>query len=164
VRSTDTDISQVQSRLQELGLYSGTIDGIFGPATQAALRSFQKQRRLTPDGRIGPQTRNLLFCRFQFENYARAAGRQGGHDWFQWRVFMADPPERLGTVRSVEYRLHETFPDPIRIVEDRVSRFAIESSGWGEFWIFITIYLTDGSEENTQHWLDLSKPWPSDGQ
>ena len=55
----------------------------------------------------------------------------------------------------VEYRLHKTFPDPIRLVDDHKSKFALEQGGWGEFWIFITVFLKDGREVQTKHYLEL---------
>lgn len=96
---------------------------------------------------------------FKFDNYSRHFGSRGDYQWFQWKVFMDEPEEKLEKVSSVEYRLHKTFPNPIRIVEDRSSKFTISSAGWGEFWIFITIYLNDGTEKHTKYYLDLGKPW-----
>lgn len=31
-----------------------------------------------------------------------------------------------------------------------------------EIWIYITIYLKDGTEENTKYYLKLGKSWPED--
>jgi hypothetical protein len=95
---------------------------------------------------------------FKFNNYSLPSGKRGKLNWFKWKVFMDELPERLRKVKSVEYRLHETFPDPIRVVEDRNSRFALQSEGWGEFIIYIVIYLEDGTEEYGEYKLDLSKP------
>lgn len=97
--------------------------------------------------------------RFRFNNFSRHVGSRGNYEWFEWKVFMDEPPENLANVKSVEYRLHESFPNPIRIVVDWNSQFALRSEGWGEFWILITIYLKDGTEEHTKYYLDLSKPW-----
>jgi len=101
---------------------------------------------------------------FKFANYARfvASRKVGGEniDWHQWMVFMDEPPDRCDLVRSVEYRLHDTFPNPIRVVTDRSSRFALSSAGWGEFRIFITVHLKDGGVERTHHDLDLSREPP----
>lgn len=56
------DVWLVQQRLADLG-YSqvGVIDGIFGRATDAAVRAFQQQQRLEVDGIVGPQTWASLF-------------------------------------------------------------------------------------------------------
>ena len=109
---------------------------------------------------------------FRFNNYARAvevaperrsrAPSPSDTDWYEWRVFMDEPPEKLDLVSHVEYRLHQTFVEPIRTVFDRNSHFALDSSGWGEFVIHITIYLKDGTESYAKYALDLSKPPPPD--
>ena len=99
---------------------------------------------------------------FKFNNYSRFVRKRGDYYWFVWKVFMDEPAEKTEKVESVEYRLHETFPNPIRTVEDRDSRFALKAMGWGEFMIFITVFLKDGTEVHTEYDLDLDKPWPDD--
>lgn len=49
-----------QSELAAVGCYKGAIDGIMGPATDAAILEFQKAAGLTPDGELGPQTEAKL--------------------------------------------------------------------------------------------------------
>lgn len=51
----------LQSRLTELGFSPGAIDGIFGPATEAAVMAFQKSNGLLADGIVGPRTSKELF-------------------------------------------------------------------------------------------------------
>src|SRR6185503_9920070 len=101
---------------------------------------------------------------FKFDNYARFVARRtvGDEDidWHQWMVFMDEPPATCDLVQSVEYRLHDTFPNPIRVISDRGSRFALSSAGWGEFRIAITVHLKDGTVQRTYHDLDLSKEPP----
>lgn len=113
----------------------------------------------------------MIIMEFKFNNYSRYIGarrigdRYGGRykrEWYEWNVFMDEPADKLEKVRSVEYRLHETFPNPIRIVEDRNSRFSLISTGWGNFTIYITVYLKDGTEEHTKYDMDLNKTWPAD--
>lgn len=54
-------ISDIQRRLADLGLYSGTIDGSNGPLTRAAVTAFQTAHGLIADGIPGPVTQSLLF-------------------------------------------------------------------------------------------------------
>jgi hypothetical protein len=53
-------VRALQTRLKELGFNPGTVDGIFGPNTLAAVKSFQKSRGLTADGIVGINTRTAL--------------------------------------------------------------------------------------------------------
>jgi murein DD-endopeptidase MepM/ murein hydrolase activator NlpD len=57
-RSSGTAALQVALRAKEL--YSGTIDGIRGPATREGVRRFQARRGLVVDGIAGPRTRRAL--------------------------------------------------------------------------------------------------------
>jgi Transglycosylase SLT domain/Putative peptidoglycan binding domain len=53
-------LAGLQVALRRHGLYAGAIDAVAGPQTQAALLSFQKHRKLVPDGIVGPKTRRAL--------------------------------------------------------------------------------------------------------
>jgi L,D-transpeptidase ErfK/SrfK len=50
------DVENVQRRLNELGYYTGDINGIYDKATAEAVRSFQKNFNLVADGIVGPLT------------------------------------------------------------------------------------------------------------
>ncbi|WP_204166842.1 peptidoglycan-binding domain-containing protein [Bacillus sp. CGMCC 1.16541] len=50
----------IQSTLKCLGYNPGTIDGIYGKTTEAAVKAFQKKRGLTEDGVVGKQTYHYL--------------------------------------------------------------------------------------------------------
>jgi LysM repeat protein len=50
------DVAVLQFLLTRLGLYNGPLDGYLGTATDAALRRYQRQVHLKPDGVVGPRT------------------------------------------------------------------------------------------------------------
>ena len=54
-------VGTIQTRLQELGYYSGPITQVNDTATAAALKAFQKANGLKADGVAGAQTQTLLF-------------------------------------------------------------------------------------------------------
>ena len=49
MKKTYTDRRNIQSALSELGLYSSTIDGLFGKGTEAALKAYNKKYLGNPD-------------------------------------------------------------------------------------------------------------------
>jgi hypothetical protein len=59
--SRGPEVAQIQQQLTQLGLYSGTADGVFGGGTDSAVRTFQSNAGLTVDGRVGPETWAALF-------------------------------------------------------------------------------------------------------
>ncbi len=58
--STGTEVRQIQTALKRQGYYSGAVDGIFGSATQTAVRKFQAAKGLTVDGICGSATLSAL--------------------------------------------------------------------------------------------------------
>jgi len=54
------NVAALQVAMSALGLYPHPVDGITGPWTQHAVRTFQAQHGLTVDGVAGPQTRAAL--------------------------------------------------------------------------------------------------------
>lgn len=56
-----SSMGAVQQRLADLGYYTGTVDGLSGPATKKAITLFQQQHGLSADGIYGPATAAVLF-------------------------------------------------------------------------------------------------------
>ncbi len=61
VGSMGPEVQRIQTVLQQQGFYAGALDGVFGGATEAAVRAFQKRAGLDIDGIVGAQTWAQLF-------------------------------------------------------------------------------------------------------
>jgi len=101
----------------------------------------------------------------RFNNYARMLEKRGiqavDERWYRSLVFVDEDDGTLDKIDSITYVLHSTFPDPVRVVNDRSSKFALEMTGWGSFSMKIRIRYKNGTEEYTRYFLDLSKEWPT---
>jgi peptidoglycan hydrolase-like protein with peptidoglycan-binding domain len=71
-RSSNTAALQVALRAK--ATYSGTVDGILGPATRDGVRRFQARRGLAVDGVAGPRTRHALGWHGRHSLGSRAIG------------------------------------------------------------------------------------------
>ena len=60
IGSQGSAVALLQSKLKELGYYTGTADGIFGTVTAAAVTAFQRANGLTADGIAGEKTLSKL--------------------------------------------------------------------------------------------------------
>ena len=58
--STGATVRQIQTKLKSWGYYSGAVDGVYGSATESAVKAFQKKNGLAVDGKAGPQTLKAL--------------------------------------------------------------------------------------------------------
>lgn len=58
--SSGNTVSQIQTALKKQGFYTGAVDGNYGSATESAVKAFQQDRGLTPDGKAGAWTLKAL--------------------------------------------------------------------------------------------------------
>ncbi len=54
--STGSEVKKIQQKLKSLGYYNGSVDGIYGKNTKAAVTKFQKNCGITADGICGKTT------------------------------------------------------------------------------------------------------------
>jgi murein DD-endopeptidase MepM/ murein hydrolase activator NlpD len=59
----DPAVAVLQATLQSRGLYTAAVDGVRGPATDAAVRAAQRRAGLAVDGVVGPRTLRALRLR-----------------------------------------------------------------------------------------------------
>jgi peptidoglycan hydrolase-like protein with peptidoglycan-binding domain len=56
----NNEVTKLQERLKEEGVYSGPITGYYGNLTMAAVKKYQKLNGLDQLGSVGPGTRAAL--------------------------------------------------------------------------------------------------------
>lgn len=58
--SSGQAVSQIQTVLKNQGFYTGSVDGVFGSATEKAVKAFQSAYGLTVDGKAGTRTLSAM--------------------------------------------------------------------------------------------------------
>lgn len=54
--SRGDEVKQIQTKLKNWGYYTGSVDGVYGSGTLAAVKKFQRKNGLTADGIAGTKT------------------------------------------------------------------------------------------------------------
>jgi hypothetical protein len=83
--------------------------------------------------------------------------RQIDAERWDWAVWVEGTKEELAGIGSVEYTLHPTFSNPVRVVTDRRTKFRLEEYGNGEFQIRARLELKSGRTKTLRHWLKLER-------
>ena len=75
--STGDEVKEVQRRLKKWGYYNGSVDGVFGAGTRAAVIAFQKKNGLTADGIVGKATYEALGINVNSGSVTQTGGMNG---------------------------------------------------------------------------------------
>ena len=75
--STGGEVKEVQRRLKKWGYYNGSVDGVFGAGTRAAVIAFQKKNGLTADGVVGKATYKALGMTGSYNSLSGQSGQSG---------------------------------------------------------------------------------------
>jgi N-acetylmuramoyl-L-alanine amidase len=84
------DVADLQRRLSDLGFDPDRVDGVFGTRTDRALRDFQRNYGLVPDGVAGPTTFKALTQLRRAVVGGRAHLLREDHRWERSRTGVAD--------------------------------------------------------------------------
>lgn len=108
-------VTEIQTRLKNWGYYSGDVDGVFGSATEKAVKFFQQKNGLTADGVVGAQTLAAL----GINGGASGGNQQSGDVYLLARVISAEARGEpyigqvaVGAVVLNRVR-HSSFPNSI---------------------------------------------------
>lgn len=115
---TNHPVHTLQYLLRARG-HSLTVDGDFGPKTDAAVRAFQRDKGLAVDGIVGPNTWTALII--QIKRGSTGDAVRGVQEEFQFRNQSGDPniglqidgifgPQTEATVRGFQKALSVDIP------------------------------------------------------
>jgi transcription initiation factor IIF auxiliary subunit len=118
-----------------------------------------KVRILYKNGRVEDIEHQLTFrkpitpahANLTVENWSR----QIEPGWWEWGIRIKGTPAELDRIRCVEYTLHASFPNPVRLVCSRTNGFELTARGWGTFTVPIKLMLKDGSIRELSHQLEF---------
>lgn len=85
--SSGATVKEIQTRLKSWGYYEGNVDGIFGSATEKAVRYFQRSNGLTVDGKVGTETLAALGI---YEKSSGSSGYSEGDVYLLARLISAE--------------------------------------------------------------------------
>ena len=133
--SRGQEVRQIQQKLRQLGFYSGSVDGVYGTATQKAVRQFQKNCGITADGIAGPKT--LLYLGLGSGSNSSVGGYSSSDVYLLARIIGAEARGEsyvgqvaVGAVVLNRVR-HSSFPDTIAGVVYQSGAFsAVRDSNW----------------------------------
>ena len=72
--SSGATVTQIQTRLKSWGYYTGSVDGVYGSATESAVKYFQRKNGLSVDGQAGEKTLAALGI---YENSSGSSSSSG---------------------------------------------------------------------------------------
>lgn len=133
--SRGEEVRKVQTKLKSLGLYTGSVDGIYGTGTQKAVRQFQKNCGITVDGIAGPKT--LLYLGITSGSSSSSGGYSSSDIYLLAKVIGAEARGEsytgqvaVGAVVLNRVR-HSSFPDTISGVVYQNGAFScVRDSNW----------------------------------
>ncbi len=135
IGSRGQEVRQIQKKLQSLGFYSGSVDGVYGTATQRAVRNFQKSCGIAADGIAGPKT--LLYLGLGSGTSSSANGYSSNDIYLLARIIAAEArgesyTGQVAVGAVVLNRVqHSSFPDTISGVVYQPGAFsAVRDSNW----------------------------------
>lgn len=100
------DVSRVQTRLTELGFYSGKITGKFDTETQKAFKLFEKKNQLNNDGNASAADQRVLFSNQAVGNVTVTAAP---------KVTATPIPEKYKEFEPLDYGAYARNPENYRM-------------------------------------------------
>lgn len=114
-----------------------------------------KVRIVYKDERVDTLEHRLIFRQSPVPTHLNVTPKNWAREiepgWWEWGVYVDGAGTELDRIRCVEYTLHPTFPNRVRVVCDRASKFLLTARGWGTFRVGIKVMLKDDSVYELHH-------------
>ncbi|MGG2200828.1 spore cortex-lytic enzyme [Paenibacillus validus] len=127
--TSNGDVWDLQFRLKTLGYYQTALDGQFGTQTLTAVRKFQKDYGLAPDGVVGPNTWKALkkysLNRSELDVMAKIINSEARGEPYKGQVAVGAVV--MNRIQSAQ------FPDNIRDVVFQPGAFTAVDDG--QYWL-----------------------------
>lgn len=94
-----------------------------------------------------------------YGNFARYLGKKREEDGHthQWTIYLKPfrNEDMSAYVKKVQFKLHESYPNPLRVVTK--PPYEVQETGWGEFEIAVKVFFVDPNERpvTMYHFLKL---------
>ena len=75
--------------------------------------------------------------------------------WWEWGIYIKGTSAELKRIKCVEYTLHPSFQNPVRLVCSPDNGFLLTARGWGTFTVPIKLMLKDGTVRELSHQLEF---------
>ena len=111
------------------------------------------------DGRIENTEHQLVFTQqsapTQLNVTVENSSKEIEPGWWEWGIYIKGAPAELKRIHCVEYTLHPTFPNPVRLVCSPTKGFLLTARGWGTFTVPVKVMLKDGTVRELSHTLEF---------
>ncbi|MCG3165569.1 MAG: hypothetical protein POELPBGB_01337 [Bacteroidia bacterium] len=80
-------------------------------------------------------------------------------DYWRWTAYITGDANTIRKIAYVEYRLHETFRQPVRIIKEIGEideAFPLTVDGWGIFKLIAIVHFKDGTNQMLTHILKFN--------
>ena len=115
------EVATLQAKLSEMALFTGKVDGYYGPETATAIRAFERNQGVTPKGAITPQILSAVAR-------ARVPQRNAISVSAPHRPIPIAPPNRNGSAVLQPISDQPSEPRPSGIVIDNIAKIALSAT------------------------------------
>jgi transcription initiation factor IIF auxiliary subunit len=99
--------------------------------------------------------------KYAVEQFCRFVRESNEYRIYSFCLFIAGTKKQIDTISEVEYTLHPSFPNPVRVSVDKERAFPLQSEAWGGFPVYVRVFEESGGVSELEHFLSIEEAsWP----